>query len=60
MRKEWEAAREHREKAELDAAVNFRGQYVFRVDATGEEKLIYFVSNAKHFSSLSFIMEHLL
>lgn len=37
MKKEWEAAREQRHRAEIDAAVNFRGQYVFRVDATGED-----------------------
>ena len=34
LRKEWEAfrAREHRER--VDTSVNFRGKYVFRVDAT--------------------------
>jgi DnaJ homolog subfamily C member 11 len=34
MRKEFEAAREKRKQEDVDAAVNFRGQYVFRVDAT--------------------------
>ena len=34
MRKEFETAREKRKKEDIDAAVNFRGQYVFRVDAT--------------------------
>jgi len=34
MRKEFESTREKRIKEDIDAAVNFRGQYVFRVDAT--------------------------
>jgi DnaJ family protein C protein 11 len=34
MRREFESAREKRKKEDVDAAVNFRGQYVFRVDAT--------------------------
>jgi DnaJ family protein C protein 11 len=34
MRKEFESAREKRQKEDVDAAVNFRGQYEFRVDAT--------------------------
>ena len=34
LRKDWEAARERQRRADVDAAVNFRGQYVFRSDAT--------------------------
>jgi len=34
MRKEFETAQEKRKMEDVDAAVNFRGQYVFRVDAT--------------------------
>lgn len=34
LRKEWEAAHARRRQDQLDAAVNFRGQYAFRIDAS--------------------------
>ena len=34
FRKEWEASRGKRHQEEIDATLNYRGQYVFRIDAT--------------------------
>ena len=35
LRAEWEAFQQKQKKEVLEAAVNYRGVYVFKVDATG-------------------------
>lgn len=38
LRAEWEAFQQQQKKAELEASVNYRGVYQFKIDATGARR----------------------